>query len=104
AKRCNVTVRLGEYFLQQFPTGDMTTEDYLAKKAKEGLEERQAFLFPDEEEREKRRPDQDARLDIELQGINQMGVPGYFLLVMEFIQGYKDHGLTVGPGRGAGAG
>lgn len=51
AKRCNVTVRLGEYFLPQFPTGDMTTEDYLVKKAKEGLEERLAFLFPDEEER-----------------------------------------------------
>ena len=28
AKRCNVTVRLGEYFLPQFPTGDMTTEDF----------------------------------------------------------------------------
>ncbi len=51
AKRCNVTVRLGEYFLPQFPTGDMSTEDYLVKRAKEGLEERLAFLFPDEEER-----------------------------------------------------
>ncbi|STV79713.1 DNA polymerase III subunit alpha [Klebsiella michiganensis] len=46
AKRCNVTVRLGEYFLPQFPTGDMTTEDYLVKKSKEGLEERLEFLFP----------------------------------------------------------
>ncbi len=36
AKRCNVTVRLGEYFLPQFPTGDMTTEDYLVKKRKRG--------------------------------------------------------------------
>lgn len=34
AKRCNVTVRLGEYFLPQFPTGDMSTEDYLVKRAK----------------------------------------------------------------------
>ncbi len=42
AKRCNVTVRLGEYFLPQFPTGDMSTEDYLVKRAK-GLEERLAF-------------------------------------------------------------
>ena len=40
AKRCNVTVRLGEYFLPQFPTGDMTTEDFLVMKSKEGLEER----------------------------------------------------------------
>lgn len=36
AKRCNVTVRLGEYFLPQFPTGDMSTEDYLVKRAKRG--------------------------------------------------------------------
>ncbi len=49
-------MRLGEYFLPQFPTGDMSTEDYLVKRAKEGLEERLAFLFPDEEERLKRRP------------------------------------------------
>ena len=35
AKRCNVTVRLGEYFLPQFPTGDMSTESYLVKRAKE---------------------------------------------------------------------
>ena len=49
AKRCNVTVRLGEYFLPQFPTGDMTTEDFLVMKSKEGLEERLEFLFPDPE-------------------------------------------------------
>ncbi|EHC54588.1 DNA polymerase 3 alpha subunit, partial [Salmonella enterica subsp. enterica serovar Give str. S5-487] len=104
AKRCNVTVRLGEYFLPQFPTGDMTTEDYLVKKSKEGLEERLAFLFPDEEERKKRRPEYDERLDIELQVINQMGFPGYFLIVMEFIQWSKDNGVPVGPGRGSGAG
>lgn len=73
AKRCNVTVRLGEYFLPQFPTGDMTTEDFLVMKSKEGLEERLAFLFPDPEERAKRRPEYDERLDIELQVINQMG-------------------------------
>ena len=104
AKRCNVTVRLGEYFLPQFPTGDMSTEDYLVKRAKEGLEERLAFLFPDEEERVKRRPEYDERLDTELQVINQMGFPGYFLIVMEFIQWSKDNGVPVGPGRGSGAG
>lgn len=46
AQRCNVTLRLGEYFLPKFPTGDLSTEDYLVMKAKEGLEERLAFLFP----------------------------------------------------------
>ena len=104
AKRCNVTVRLGEYFLPQFPTGGMTTEDFLVKVSKEGLEERLEFLFPDEEERAKRRPEYDERLDIELGVINQMGFPGYFLIVMEFIQWSKDNNIPVGPGRGSGAG
>ncbi|MFB0772452.1 DNA polymerase III subunit alpha [Proteus cibi] len=104
AKRCNVTIRLGEYFLPQFPTGDMSTEDFLVKKSQEGLEERLAFLFPDPEERQKRRPEYDERLDIELKVINQMGFPGYFLIVMEFIQWSKDNGVPVGPGRGSGAG
>ncbi|WP_223956392.1 DNA polymerase III subunit alpha [Aeromonas caviae] len=104
AKRCNVTVRLGEYFLPNFPTGDMTTEDFLVMKSKEGLEERLAFLFPDPAVRAERRPEYDERLDIELKVINQMGFPGYFLIVMEFIQWSKDNGIPVGPGRGSGAG
>ena len=104
AKRCNVTVRLGEYFLPQFPTGGMTTEDFLVKVSEEGLEERLAFLFPDEAVRAEKRPEYDERLEIELQVINQMGFPGYFLIVMEFIQWSKDNGIPVGPGRGSGAG
>ncbi|MBQ4667753.1 DNA polymerase III subunit alpha [Aeromonas hydrophila] len=104
AKRCNVTVRLGEYFLPNFPTGDMTTEDFLVMKSKEGLEERLEFLFPDPAVRDERRPEYDERLDIELKVINQMGFPGYFLIVMEFIQWSKDNGIPVGPGRGSGAG
>ncbi|MBM0491005.1 DNA polymerase III subunit alpha [Aeromonas jandaei] len=104
AKRCNVTVRLGEYFLPNFPTGDMTTEDFLVAKSKEGLEERLEFLFPDPAVRAERRPEYDVRLDIELKVINQMGFPGYFLIVMEFIQWSKDNGIPVGPGRGSGAG
>lgn len=104
AKRCNVTVRLGEYFLPNFPTGDMTTEDFLVAKSKEGLEERLEFLFPDPAVRAERRPEYDERLDIELKVINQMGFPGYFLIVMEFIQWSKDNGIPVGPGRGSGAG
>ncbi len=104
AKRCNVTVRLGEYFLPQFPTGGMTTEDFLVKVSEEGLEERLEFLFPDEQERAAKRPGYDERLKIELEVINQMGFPGYFLIVMEFIQWSKDNGIPVGPGRGSGAG
>ncbi|KES15058.1 Bacterial DNA polymerase III alpha subunit, partial [Gilliamella apicola SCGC AB-598-I20] len=104
AKRCNVTIRLGEYFLPQFPTGDMSTEDFLVHKSRQGLEERLAFLFPDPEVRKQRRPEYDERLETELNVINQMGFPGYFLIVMEFIQWSKDNDIPVGPGRGSGAG
>ncbi|WP_199609284.1 DNA polymerase III subunit alpha [Flocculibacter collagenilyticus] len=104
AKRCNVTVRLGEYFLPNFPTGKLSTEDFLVKVSEEGLEERLAFLFPDPEERADKRGEYDERLKIELDVINQMGFPGYFLIVMEFIQWSKDNDVPVGPGRGSGAG
>jgi len=104
ARRCNVTIRLGEYFLPQFPTGEMTTEDFLVMKSKEGLEERLEFLFPDQTVRAERRKEYDERLEIELNVINQMGFPGYFLIVMEFIQWSKDNDVPVGPGRGSGAG
>ena len=104
AKRCNVTIRLGEYFLPQFPTGEMTTEDFLVMKSREGLEERLEFLFPDAAVRAEKRPEYDERLEIELNVINQMGFPGYFLIVMDFIQWSKDNGVPVGPGRGSGAG
>lgn len=104
AKRCSVTVRLGEYFLPNFPTGELSTEDYLVQKSREGLEERLEFLFPDEEERKNKRSVYDERLQVELDVINQMGFPGYFLIVMEFIQWSKENGIPVGPGRGSGAG
>ncbi|MGY2572742.1 DNA polymerase III subunit alpha [Vibrio sp. C8] len=104
AKRCNVTVRLGEYFLPAFPTEGMLETEYLIKKSEEGLEDRLEFLFPDPEVRAQRRPEYDERLQIELEVINNMGFPGYFLIVMEFIQWSKDNDIPVGPGRGSGAG
>ena len=104
AQRCSVTLRLGQYFLPKFPTGELSTEDFLIKKAREGLEERLVFLFPDEKIRAERRAEYDERLEVELGVINQMGFPGYFLIVMEFIQWSKDNDIPVGPGRGSGAG
>ena len=105
AKRCNVTVTLGEYVLPDFPTEGLSIEDYLVKVSEEGLQERLEFLFdkdaPDFEE--KRKP-YDERLKVELDVINNMGFPGYFLIVMEFIQWSKDNNIPVGPGRGSGAG
>ncbi|WP_286272346.1 DNA polymerase III subunit alpha [Thalassotalea hakodatensis] len=105
AKRCNVTVRLGEYFLPDFPTEGMKIDDFLIKVSEEGLQERLEFLFDKDASNfaELRQP-YDERLKIELDVINNMGFPGYFLIVMEFIQWSKDNNIPVGPGRGSGAG
>ncbi|ACA32318.1 DNA polymerase III subunit alpha [Histophilus somni] len=104
AQRCNVTIRLGTYFLPKFPTGDLSPEDFLIQKSKEGLEERLQTLFPDPQVRSEKRKEYDDRLQTELDVINKMGFPGYFLIVMEFIQWSKDNDIPVGPGRGSGAG
>jgi DNA polymerase-3 subunit alpha len=55
-------------------------------------------------ELEGRYPDYFARLDFELDVIIQMGFPGYFLIVADFIKWAKANGIPVGPGRGSGAG
>ncbi|MEH6384740.1 MAG: DNA polymerase III subunit alpha [Colwellia sp.] len=105
AKRCNVTVRLGEYVLPDFPTEGLSIEDYLVKVSEEGLQDRLETLFDKDSPdfAEKRKP-YDERLAIELKVVNNMGFPGYFLIVMEFIQWSKDNNIPVGPGRGSGAG
>lgn len=105
AKRCNVTVRLGEYVLPDFPTEGMEINDYFIKVSEEGLQERLEFLFDkDAEDFAEIRKPYDERLKIELEVVNNMGFPGYFLIVMEFIQWSKDNNIPVGPGRGSGAG
>ncbi|VFP84109.1 DNA polymerase III subunit alpha [Candidatus Erwinia haradaeae] len=104
ARRCNVTLQLGAYFLPQFPTGMVSTEDFLIEKSKKGLEVRLASLFTNQKIRALHRINYDQRLDSELQVINKMGFPGYFLIVMEFIQWAKANSVLVGPGRGSGAG
>ena len=105
AKRCNVTVRLGEYVLPDFPTEGLSIEDFLVKVSEEGLQERLESIFDKDapDFAEKRKP-YDERLAIELKVVNDMGFPGYFLIVMEFIQWSKDNNIPVGPGRGSGAG
>ena len=104
AQRCNVEIELDVPRLPRYDTGDLSTDECLIQKSKEGLEKRLEFLFPDPKERAEKRPAYDARLKTELDVIIQMGFPGYFLIVMEFIQWSKDHGVPVGPGRGSGGG
>ncbi|CAL4321245.1 DNA polymerase III subunit alpha [Buchnera aphidicola (Eriosoma lanigerum)] len=104
AKRCNVTIRLGEYFLPNFPTKNIKIEEFLIIKSKEGLEKRLEYIYPDINIRCKKRKKYDDRLNEELDVINKMGFPGYFLIVMEFVKWSKDNSIPVGPGRGSGAG
>ncbi|QEL66190.1 DNA polymerase III, alpha subunit [Oryzomicrobium terrae] len=105
AKRCNLSLTLGKNYLPQFPTPEgMTLDDFLIDEAKKGLEERLAHLYPDPEERERQRPRYEERLKFECDTIVQMGFPGYFLIVADFIQWAKNNGVPVGPGRGSGAG
>ena len=111
AERCSVNVRLGEIFLPEFeiPEG-MTQDEFFRKVSHDGLTDRLDFLFPAEryprDSDEYKAIDQRYRdrLEFELNVIIQMGFPGYFLIVMDFIQWAKDNSVPVGPGRGSGAG
>jgi DNA polymerase-3 subunit alpha len=142
AKRCNVSINLGTYYLPEYPIPDdfksddffnttsyekleaqtaailtekwqgkehtheyekeLRTGVFFRKISIEGLNERLAFLFGDQTHTvEKKYRD---RLEFELDIILGMGFPGYFLIVMDFIQWAKDQDIPVGPGRGSGAG
>src|SRR5690606_5910462 len=105
AKRCNLMLELGKPKLPNFPTPDGSSiDDFLVLEAKRGLEARLAHLYPDPAERERQRPRYEERLKFETDTIIQMGFPGYFLIVADFIQWAKNNGVPVGPGRGSGAG
>jgi DNA polymerase-3 subunit alpha len=109
AKRCNLTLVLGKPQLPNFPIPAvdgvvMSVEDYFRHVSQEGLEERLRHLYPDEALRNAQRQRYADRLSFELDTILNMGFPGYFLIVGDFIHWAKTHGCPVGPGRGSGAG
>ena len=105
AKRCNLTLVLGKPQLPRFPTPEgVSIEEFLVMESQQGLEKRLLQLYPDEEKRELQRARYEARLKFETDTIINMGFPGYFLIVADFIQWAKNNGVPVGPGRGSGAG
>ncbi len=155
AKRCNVDIELGNYYLPDYPIPENITEDpffakyvsyetlenyakdamagqwakegddrthtdeynemvqtnvFFQKVSYEGLYKRLSIIFPNKkleegtEEYKSLLKEYEDRLRYELDIIMQMGFPGYFLIVMDFIQWAKDHDIPVGPGRGSGAG
>ncbi|RYZ65478.1 MAG: DNA polymerase III subunit alpha, partial [Proteobacteria bacterium] len=112
AERCDVKFKIKDdsgkaiYHLPTFPTqnGVPVTDD-IRKRAFEGLELRyKEAAGRGETVPEEKKPDYVKRMDYELGIIDKMGFSSYFLIVMDFINWAKDHGIPVGPGRGSGAG
>ncbi len=105
ARRCNLELQLGKSRLPLFPTPDgVSLDDYMVSQAKDGLVKRMQTLYPDEAARAEAMPRYEERLAFETKTIIQMGFPGYFLIVADFINWAKNNGVPVGPGRGSGAG
>jgi len=105
AARCNPVLQLGKPQLPDFPTphGE-SLEDFLRSQSALGLERRLEERYPDPSTRAAQQPTYEARLALECDTIIQMGFPGYFLIVADFINWAKNNGVPVGPGRGSGAG
>jgi DNA polymerase III subunit alpha len=103
AAACNVKLKLDQTYLPQYkvPEGE-TLDTYIAKLIEQGLERRfrelsgRGVTFDPDRYRE--------RCKTELAVIQKMGFSGYFLIVWDFINWAKEHGIPVGPGRGSGAG
>ena len=109
ARRCSLDLELGATFLPAFPVPKgQTTDEFLRAESERGLA---AFLERKSKstQSEMERPDVTRaayaeRLDAELNVICEMGFPGYFLIVADFIRWAKQEKIPVGPGRGSGAG
>lgn len=99
AEMCDVqftTAADGANFMPEFPTPPGEDEhSWFVKEVQRGLEYRYPRGIPDEVS---------SRAKYEVDVITQMGFPGYFLVVSDFIKWAKENGIRVGPGRGSGAG
>ena len=103
ANRCNVDLQFGHYQLPDFqPPDGQDLNEFIRAEARRGLDERWPAIVAGSPEA--KRGDYDARLAFELDVIEQMGFPGYFLIVSDFIRWAKAQDIPVGPGRGSGAG
>ena len=96
AERCNVSFNTKANFMPRFPVPEGENEEsWFVKEVEKGLHFRYPNGIPDAVRRQ---------ADYEVGVIVQMGFPGYFLVVADFINWSKDNGIRVGPGRGSGAG
>ncbi len=106
AKRCNVELTLGKNYLPDFPVPEgMTLDEFFIDASYKGLDER-LLQYPaiGEGSAEENKQVYLDRLKFELDVIVQMGFPGYFMIVADFIRWAKKQYIPVGPGRGSGAG
>ena len=95
ADRCNVALSLGNLVLPRYEVPDGKTLDgYLSDLVRDGLRRRYSEVTPELQE----------RAAYELKVIADMGFAGYFLVVQDFVNWAKSHGIRVGPGRGSAAG
>ncbi|MBK6872487.1 MAG: DNA polymerase III subunit alpha [Kineosporiaceae bacterium] len=96
AERCNVTFTEGANLMPRFPVPEGENEQsWFVKEVERGLHRRYPRGIPDDVRKQ---------ADFEVDVICQMGFPGYFLVVADFINWAKEQGIRVGPGRGSAAG
>jgi DNA polymerase-3 subunit alpha len=96
AERCETAFNTNANYMPRFPVPEGETEDtWFIKEVEKGLQYRYPAGVPTEVRE---------RADYETRVILQMGFPGYFLVVADFINWSKNNGIRVGPGRGSGAG
>ena len=107
AKRCNLSLTLGENYLPEYPIpGGLTANDYLKQQSHLGLENKFKLMLKGHQDtiNQSDYALYRDRLNYELEIIIEMDFSGYFLIVMDFIIWAKGENIPVGPGRGSGAG
>lgn len=109
ADRCDLDLTTKKIYLPEYPVKKgKSLEQELIDQARVGLDKRLEFLnrlyrWSDSEFQEQQETAR-KRLEFELNVINKMEFPGYFLIVSDFIKWSKNNAIPVGPGRGSGAG
>ncbi|HEX3085916.1 MAG TPA: DNA polymerase III subunit alpha, partial [Pyrinomonadaceae bacterium] len=111
AERCELELPKGINYLPNYPIPEseagLSANEYFEKVVREGYRTRKASVWDLESARGELShtfSEYEARLAHEIEVINRMGYPGYFLIVWDFVKYAKENGIPVGPGRGSSAG
>jgi DNA polymerase-3 subunit alpha len=107
AEKCNLSLEFGKFYLPNFEIKDPeeSLNEYLERKAREGLEKLFPLILKDQKEDESKIKEKyEKRLSEELEIIKAMGFAGYFLIVSDFVKHAKHNDIPVGPGRGSAPG